>query len=253
MEEDDLMNQKCPRKLNFNAPILSTRRRIRTTNIDADRADTSCNNERVPFSWEEVPGTPKGTFREDFHVYDKPTPKLPPGRSFSPNETGGACAGAGAGDSGGGGGCDGDSDDTSDGIDVHSLSSLDVEPAESIYRRLDSLDLEIIEGSSNQSPNFIIRRFLPAANALAFSYANSTNMVPHSQTQTEECGSRSSIGERYSEPKACGIEHFFPWRKKLTPCGLKSPVRGGFPIMKLNSNGRRSKSSSQNVSSLRPE
>lgn len=257
------MSLKCPRRLNINAPILSTRKRNPSQCVDKKQPGSPCDSsdQMVPFSWEEVPGTPKGISKEDLQAYRNRIPALkpPPSQNIIPNG-GGSCAAGG----------DSEFDILSDELDMYSLSeSLQVEPEESsMYPRLNKLDLDIIEArnssssSSIQSPNFIIRRFLPAANALAFPYANSTSnpeskhiVIPEpTQKQTLGIRSRSVGSERSAErDKACGMEHFFPWRKKLTPCGLKSPVRGSFVSNgKLKCNSRRSKgSSSHNVFSLK--
>lgn len=76
------MDFKRPRKLNFNAPLLSTKRLgysgIAGPSCLSNSLDTA-QDTRVPFSWEQAPGKPKDTGKSDrIHDGDTPQPRLPP-------------------------------------------------------------------------------------------------------------------------------------------------------------------------------
>ncbi|MCI57108.1 hypothetical protein A2U01_0078359, partial [Trifolium medium] len=57
-----IMDLRHPRKLNFNAPLLSTKRLsysdLPVSSSLSNSLDT-VQNTRVPFSWEQSPGKPK--------------------------------------------------------------------------------------------------------------------------------------------------------------------------------------------------
>lgn len=194
--------QKDPRKLNLNAPLLSTRRPNGAPSHVKQAASWDTRN-RVPFSWELSAGKPKDVetrVNDDFLI---PPPRPPPGRKLVENEY------------------DGD-DDFSDAIDTFSLSAaIDmVESAELAKRSSNMLDGVRLDSGGMQSPSFIIQRFLTDAKDLAIS---SGLPIPKSiSNQSEKC--KSQIIE--ATPKGCGLGFDGFWRTKhKPPCGVKSPVR----------------------------
>nr|XP_043637483.1 uncharacterized protein LOC122608438 [Erigeron canadensis] len=197
---------KDPRKLNLDAPLLSTRRPNGPNNQSLSRVGSWDSRNRVPFSWEQSAGKPKDTGStrdvDEFHV---PPPRLPPGRKLPENEY------------------DGD-DDFSDAIDTFSLSAaIDiVESAEMAKRNGNMLDGVSLDSGGNQSPTFIIQRFLSDAKALAIS--SGLPIPKNISNQTEKYQPRMIN----TAPKGCGlgINSLFPWRtKNKVPCSVKSPVR----------------------------
>ncbi|XP_059668041.1 uncharacterized protein LOC132313337 [Cornus florida] len=230
-EEATIMDRKCPRKLDFNAPLLSTRRAtgVITTSAEMSRTDSLGTSrgicDRVPFLWELAPGKPKDADTHDDMVV--PPPKLPPGRWHMPKEDQ-------LRDNPDDDGCDGDiddddnfndndydnnDDDFSDAMDIFSLAES-VDFAEKV-NGLGGANLEIEEyRSTHQSPSFMLRRFLPDATALAASSAMNRKL-PSPSNFPEQFTRR--VSRSYPSSKGCGLDIFFPWRMK--PCGVKSPVR----------------------------
>ncbi|RDX81799.1 Ethylene-overproduction protein 1, partial [Mucuna pruriens] len=236
----DAMDFKRPRKLNFNAPLLSTKR-FGFSGV----ADTSCSssslgtalNTSVPFSWEQAPGKPKTMKRSD-SIYDGDidTPRLrPPPCLWHPLEEEAAESDvynsvlAFDQDDG----CDGDDDDNnknhdvfSDAMDVLSLSeALDImQQSETAHGdSKDGLRLKLAESNGGQSPTYMINRFLHDANALVASSA------AHFSNDSKVCGTciheKGSTGNSYaSSPKGCGLEFLFSWLMKNKLCAIKSPV-----------------------------
>ncbi|KAK3000120.1 hypothetical protein RJ639_023801 [Escallonia herrerae] len=211
------MDKKCPRMLDFNAPLISTRRPTgvvlrRSISQGASRDISS----RVPFSWEQTPGKPKDTDAcSDSHDTVVLPPKPPPGRWHPPKE-------AVRHDSG----CDGDADDDydsfSDAVDMFSLSE-----AIDVFESVEAFPGVNLGTCGSESPSFIIQRFLPDALAASSAVAVSRNVnmkLAQSKDCSEKCVPRA-IGRAYSTPKGCGLDIFFPWRMKHKPCGVKSPVR----------------------------
>lgn len=242
------MDFKRPRKLNLNAPILSTRR------FGSAVVDTSCSSsslctfqntsERVPFSWETEAGKPKdmGSGSSTTTARDGGTPrlKLPP---CHPNDVdNGDDLAFNDGDDDG---CDDNKDDLfSDTMDdVFSLSeALDIVQKKSEKAHSgdnynnDGLKLKLAESNGYQSPTYMINRFLPDATALA---ASSASQFPSSDLEDKVCdtcsypecflSSGSVAAARYSScasssPKGCGLELLFPWRMKHKFCALDTPV-----------------------------
>ena len=244
------MDFKRPRKLNLNAPLLSTRR-LGYSAV----ADTSCSSyslgtvqntsERVPFSWEQAPGKPKDMERSDHSTQDggTPRPRVPPCLWNQPKEAGEADADNSdvAFHDQDDDGCDGDDDDDnkdddvfSDAVDVFSLSeALDIVQKRSENAHSDNnegLRLKLEASNGYQSPTYIINRFLPDATALAASSSlhfpsNFDNKVCDSCSY-HECylSSGSARHSCASSPKGCGLELLFPWRVKHKLCSMKSPV-----------------------------
>ncbi|XP_057502267.1 uncharacterized protein LOC130786057 [Actinidia eriantha] len=228
-QEERAIDTTCPRKLDYNAPFLSTRRPSGATNLQLSRTNSKDvwrnMSERVPFSWEQTSGKPKNLETIDTHDMILPPLKLPPGRLHPPKET--FKVNNSDGFRNDDDGCDGDVEDEddddafSDAIDMFSLSGSNFIENFNQANWLGGINSEI-EHSSAQSPSFMIRRFLPDATALAaassgLAISKNLNKIP----QTKNYRERSYV----SSPKGCGLEMFFPWRMKHKPCGLKSPVR----------------------------
>ncbi|KAA0037732.1 hypothetical protein IC582_019988 [Cucumis melo] len=245
------------RKLNFNAPLLTTRRPA--ANVDLDRVSVSgsvrislsTTSDRVPFCWEQAPGKPKEYAERCHDSADHggdattPRPTLPPGWWRPPVQTRRNSRHLHCND---GHRCDDnvDVDDNndenssgsgyvlSDVMDVFSLSeAIDiVEKAEKARKFSDELNLKELKlheeeeeeeernnGNYNRSSNFMIERFLPDATALAAS-----------SVLNRHAFSPQRVAKRpFSPPKGCGLDVLFPWRIKHHHqlCGVKSPVRDG--------------------------
>lgn len=228
------MDQNIPRMLNFNAPLLSTRRHVNPTSLEL-----SCKNlhsvsrntsDRIPFSWEQAPGKPKDldTSSDNLHEQDTPRPKLPPSWWHPPTDE--PTYDDQTDDNYCDDGWDGDVDDRdddvfSDAIDVFSLSEA-IDIVERSQKKVDAIDClkqKLAEcRGGDETPNFIIQRFLPDATALAASSALGLKYHPEASSDHQH-GAVST--ESYSSPKGCGLELFFPWRMKHKLCGVKSPVR----------------------------
>ncbi|XP_058211329.1 uncharacterized protein LOC131323509 [Rhododendron vialii] len=226
---------KCPRKLDYNAPFLSTRRPSSANGLRLSRRSSRGSwldtSNWVPFSWEQIPGKPKALEKCDTLDINVLPPKLPPSRWHPPKVTTkirnrDQCHVDDDDDKEEDDkGCDGDHDDSghdvfSDAIDTFSLG-------ESTYcNGLGRVNSEIEETRGALSPSFIIQRFLPDAAALAASSSalaiakNLNNRLPQSSNSSRG----SCVSQPYPSPKSCGLEVFFPWRLKPKPCGLKSPV-----------------------------
>ncbi|XP_027337248.1 uncharacterized protein LOC113850938 [Abrus precatorius] len=228
------MDLKRPRRLNLNAPLLSTRR-LGNSLV----ADTSCSSnsvggiqntsERVPFSWEKAPGKPKDIeSRDDTHDGGTPRLRLPPCHWFPPKKAAAADVDNGSSDE------DDNKDDVfSDAMDVFSLSeALDIVQRKSETAHSDNNDglrLKLQESNGYQSPTYMINRFLPDATALA---ASSTLHFPSNFEERvcdtwsyPECYPSGSARHSYaSSPKGCGLELLFPWRMKHKLCTMESPV-----------------------------
>lgn len=238
------IDTKRPRRLDLNAPLLSTRRSnlasaaslLKLSRVGSLRGSSN----RVPFSWEQSPGKPKDALTsdedgvEDSNKVVLPLPKPPLIRWQHDN---GDCNNNNK---------DGDDDDGggssfSDAIDLLSL----VESLNTSERQELESDLNGDNGSMS-SPNFMIQRFLPAATALAASslsalaaankdknhyHPNSSsggsnkNYSNSNHFREASCVPRVVTGEAYSSSKGCGFQFFFPWRTKHRLCGVKSPVR----------------------------
>ncbi|KAB2630455.1 hypothetical protein D8674_007974 [Pyrus ussuriensis x Pyrus communis] len=204
--------------LNFNAPLLSTRRLGNSGGEDLQGA-----------SLRMTPGKPKDSNTgEDIQPGDTPRPKLPPGWWHQPLDKDNEC------DHELDGGCEGDidlddvEDDIddvdysneafSDAIDAFSLSvAIDiVEKKEQREHETDhSLKLKLAESSDEMDqtcPDFIIERFLQDATALA---ASSTLKLNVSQISSSK---RLCYPWNYTgTAEACVLR-----THKL--CGVKSPV-----------------------------
>ncbi|KAL6987880.1 hypothetical protein U1Q18_013625 [Sarracenia purpurea var. burkii] len=250
-QEEKAIDAKCHGKLNYNAPLLSTRRpnggadagsRFSRTSSQGVGQDSS---NRVPFSWEQTPGNPKDLETDVTHdTAVVPLPKLPPGRWHPANEPVKVAKTIRRPDNAEhDDGCDGDIEDDddedgenddydifSDAIDIFSLSES-VDMVESC----DKVEEEENSGSA-QSPSFIIQRFLADASAMA-----STSGLALSKNLNKKLPRSSGRKSGQSEiaPEGCGFDYFLPWRMKHKPCGLKSPVREASLNTKPEWGGRR--------------
>ncbi|KAK7260010.1 hypothetical protein RIF29_25698 [Crotalaria pallida] len=235
-----IMDLKRPRKLNLNAPLLSTRRPGFSVVADASCSSNSLGivqntDERVPFSWEQVPGKPKDIIIDSSNCIEDrgtPRPTLPPCLWHPANKTSEA-------DVGNSDHAFHDQDDDykddifSDAMDVFSLSeALDIvqKKSENVHQsdKNDGLRLKLAESDGYQSPTYMINRFLPDATALA---ASSALHFPSNSEVCDTCSypecylSGSARHSSYaSSPKGCGLELLFPWRMKHKLCAMKSPV-----------------------------
>ncbi|KAF9592329.1 hypothetical protein IFM89_014237 [Coptis chinensis] len=287
MELGDDFSRIRLRKLNLNAPILSTRRAGGSNCLKSIDADQEVCSQRIPFSWEQVPGTPKGTVNREVSAGEFRPPKLPPCQWHSTKGVQGS-----SNDNYKSNGEDED-DVFSDAIDMFSMSeSLSVADSASNSRGLSSINLKIMESREHQSPDFIIRRFLPDANALASSYApnrclreptttsmfhmqkgpqtvapnrclrapNTTSQFHMQRVAPNRCFREpittsqflmqkgpQTVDQAYSPHKACGIGLLFPRRVKHTVCGLKDPIRQDSQIAKQNYNLRQTQGASVEV------
>lgn len=242
-------NHPC-RTLNFNAPLLSTRRltnppttlQISSTNL----ASRNTSDFTIPFSWEQAPGKPKDFDAGDHNLLndqESPRPNLPPSW-WRPAPV--QAAGCFDHDDDGfdfDGDIDIDDDDNheelddtngntdrdafSDAIDVFSLSeAIDIVEKSQKLEAADGLKLKLAECRGEVTPNFIIQRFLPDAKALAASSALGISNCEDGYYNSENSSGRAVTRQySYSPPKGCGLEVLFPWRMKHKLCGVKSPVR----------------------------
>uniref|UniRef100_A0A803MK53 Uncharacterized protein n=1 Tax=Chenopodium quinoa TaxID=63459 RepID=A0A803MK53_CHEQI len=150
------IDTKRPRRLDLNAPLLSTRRsnltpaivRDMRSSLELSRAGSLRGlSNRVPFSWEQSPGKPKDAITSDQNGVEEgnkvlPLPKPPP---FRWQEDVPTLTNHNNGDNGD---CGEESLTTSERLDLESDFNGD---------------------NGSLSPNFMIQRFLPAATALAAS------------------------------------------------------------------------------------
>ncbi|XP_004506820.1 uncharacterized protein [Cicer arietinum] len=190
-------NSKRHRKLNLNAPIMSTRR------IGSGAADTSSSlgkvqntSQRVPFSWEKEPGKPKDLEMNGLELppschccflrKEQCCLSYFPRKELDDQSYIGYC-------------CDEEDD-------VFSLSeALDIVQRKSECDNNNGLKLKLAECNGYQSPTYLINRFLPDATALAAS------SVLHFTNNFKEkvCDSSYAYGSS-SSPKGCGLEDFLP-------------------------------------------
>ncbi|MED6209376.1 hypothetical protein PIB30_054031, partial [Stylosanthes scabra] len=191
------MDLECHRMLNFNAPLLSTRRAANSTVAGSSLGMLQSTS--VPFSWEQAPGKPKNQERSNSsHFGDGDTPRLrlPPCLQHLPKAAADVLNSFDQDD-----GCDGDNDESSsNGV----------------------LRLKLSESNDNadQCSSYMINRFLPDATALA---ASSSAHFANNGFSKKGCDSRHSYAS--SSPKGCNsLQVLFPWRLKHKICSIKSPV-----------------------------
>ncbi|KAF5471502.1 hypothetical protein F2P56_008290 [Juglans regia] len=241
---EEARNSKCScRKFNFDAPLLSTRRTGGYAGEELScRSSQGFASDRVPFSWEQAPGKPRNLERDDIHDENENTPRLrlPPclwqlqsaeatNNDYPYNDVDDHAVLADFDDS-----CDGNNggDDAafSDAMDVLSLSeAIDIVTKAEKDHELDGLKLKFAESSGKESPNYMIKRFLRDATALATSsaltFSKSFNKrLPKPSDYPEACGS-NVVSQSCASPKGCGLESLFSWRMKHKLCSIKSPIR----------------------------
>ncbi|CAL1412856.1 unnamed protein product [Linum trigynum] len=228
------------RKLDFNLPLLSTRRHGRRCDDDEVEqlsCSTAANSinlpHRVPFCWERAPGRPVNDAGDDQDDWT-PRLRLPPCR-WHPTQTDDVVQDEG---------CDADVDEDGYEGDYYNNNNNS-----NSYSNVDALSLtEAIDiaqrgdgefgrrerfsvsssrngndgagGGGGGSPNFMMERFLPDATALAASSVlYSTNkMLPFYAPDSDSPASVVS-------DKGCGLDALLPWRTKHKLCNAKSPVR----------------------------
>lgn len=228
MEEQrakSLDQMKCPRRLDFNAPLLSIRRPGGCTNNSQTKLQDT--GHRIPFCWEQAPGRPKDSQKSPER--DTPRLRLPPGRLHRQKQV---PSSEDLRDLPQDDGCDGDVDDDYDDGFSNPMDVLSLTEAIDIVERAEQnhgLDGFNFEHNDSISPSYIIERFLPDATALAASSVinvsrNLSKKRPYVCNDPEACVSEA-VRRPYSLPKGCGLEMFLPWRMKHRICGVKSPVR----------------------------
>ncbi|KAL1321740.1 hypothetical protein HN51_066619 [Arachis hypogaea] len=233
------MDLECRRMLNFNAPLLSTRRLANS--VVAGTSLSMLQSTSIPFSWEQAPGKPKNQERSNnIHDRDVETPRLqlPPCLQHLPRAAAEADLGNAVLSFDQDDGCDGDDDDDddnenkknsevySDAMELFSLSeALDIVVQQSETNHSSSNDvlrLKLSESNVDQCSSYMINRFLPDATALA---ASSSAHFPNNGYNKKGCDTCSNSRHSYaSSPKGCGLQLLFPWRMKHKLCAIKSPV-----------------------------
>lgn len=243
--ENNLSKDRSHNQLQLDSPRLPSARRSVSSSIDNSTnqpnltRDTSSSklSMMVPFSWESSPGVPKDLGQRDMFSdkeLDQLPPKPPPCRWHPSN-----------GDATNN--CDRDlseesseyDDASSDAFDRVSLSEqLGIAGRLSSFR---GLGLKDIEAMRNQSPSFIMNRFLPAANAIASSsvlkrpkrtpqrneqITNRETPIPQTNNGMVQMMPISQNIEIHKEmsSRACGLMVFFPWKMKPIVCGFKNPA-----------------------------
>lgn len=230
MEENktQILHGECPRKLNLNVPPLSTRRPSGATSYKMLMLAKSNTTNMVPFSWERIPGEPKDKeTNENFSNIDLPPPPKPPPCQWQPPLTKevniyGICDGS---DVDYGDKEYGHNERFSDAIDIFSLAES-IDDMEANCNVTNDRSSAIQEPNNGyHSPNFIIQRFLPDAQALAEESVMNKKLPFSSSPRSDSSFSRDvSIKRSHNSPKGCGLGSFFPWRMKPKPCSVKSPV-----------------------------
>lgn len=255
--ENNLSKEKPFSQLQLDSPRLLSARRSVSSSIETSTnqpyltwdASSSKLSMMVPFSWESSPGVPKHLGQRDAFSdkeLDQLPPKPPPCRWHLSN-----------GDPINN--CDRDLSDegssnygdaSSDAFDRVSLSEqLGIAGRLSSFR---DLGLKDIEEMRNQSPSFIMDRFLPAANAIASSSViKKPKRTAHRNKQTNRDMSipQANNGMVQMVPfnqnvdfhkemssRACGLMVFFPWKMKPIVFGFRNPAyRHQVPHANINS------------------
>lgn len=224
VQVEEEKKEECPRKLDFSAPLLSTRR--------SSEKSLSCPNQlsidifnRVPFSWEQSPGKPK-EMRLTTNIEIVPPPKLPPcmWRHTRKDQLLGTTSSTTTTTKSYDEVHDVDNHDVySDALDVFSLG--DESNDETEYRKSNN-ELVVHEEcnydwSTNKPavPNFIIQRFLKDAKVLAIS-----STLENRLQEDEQINGRRKCNFSPKATVSCGLDMFIPWRIKPKPCCVKNSV-----------------------------
>lgn len=252
-KQEEEKKEKCTRKLDFSAPLLSTRK--------SSEKSFSCSNippqlsidifNRVPFSWEQRPGKPKEIMGLTTNIEIVPPPKLPPCMWHTRKELLATSSTTKSYDEVYDGDIDNDCEDHdvrnidnhdvfSDALDVFSLGdeSIDDMVDEAEHRKSNN---EVVEECCHWStnkpavPNFIIQRFLKDAKELAISSALENNRKK--LLEDEQIGRRPC---NFSPKPAasCGLDMLIPWRIKPKPCCVKNSVVAASPRMRTQWSNR---------------
>ncbi|AAC14403.1 unknown [Arabidopsis thaliana] len=202
---EEMMDINRSRRLNFNAPFLSTKRHVTQEKLPGQFPEAS-----VPFCWETAPGMPKNSshLKNDAES-ETPRLKLPPGRLKEYfHQT------------------------NQDAVDVLSLTqAIDMVelPKDSVSESDDDrssvggdsngyLTMESTERSEDMSPSYIIERFLPDAAALAAV----TSAASQRRKKKLSYLSGETVRQSCFSPKACGLHVLLPWSTKHRICGVKN-------------------------------
>lgn len=253
LEGEEEKKEKCTRKLDFSAPLLSTRRSseksFSCSNIIPPQLSIDIFN-RVPFSWEQRPGKPKETMGLTTNIEIVPPPKLPPCMWHHTRKELLATSSTATKSYDG----DIDNDDHgnyedqdvrnidnhdvfSDALDVFSLGDESIDDMINETERRKSnkevVDEESYDWSTNKPavPNFIIQRFLKDAKELAISSAlenNRKKLLEDEQNGRRPC----NFPHKAAAAASCGLDMFIPWRIKPKPCCVKNSVVAASPRMR---------------------
>ncbi|PHT64019.1 hypothetical protein T459_32120 [Capsicum annuum] len=243
-ESEEEKKEKCTRKLDFSAPLLSTRR--------SSEKSLSCSNippqlsidifNRVPFSWEQRPGKPKEMGVTNIEIV--PPPKLPPCMWHTRKDQLATSTTTTTNKS-----YDGDIDNDdhdnyvgnidnqdvySDALDVFSLGDESIDMLDGTENRKSNMEVDDEEPNCDWNankpavPNFIIQRFLKDAKELAISSAlenTRKRILEDEQNERRPCNFSSKA-------VSCGFDMFIPWRIKPKPCCVKNSVVAASPRMR---------------------
>ncbi|KAK6779774.1 hypothetical protein RDI58_021958 [Solanum bulbocastanum] len=249
LQVEEEKKEKCTRKLDFSAPLLSTRR--------SSEKSFSCPNQlsidifdRVPFSWEQSPGKPK-EMRLATNIEIVPPPKLPPCMWHATKDqllgTSSTTTTTKSYDEVYDGDIDNDDHDVirnidnhdafSDALDVFSLGDESIDDMindETEYRKSNKevVHEECYDWCTNKPavPNFIIQRFLKDAKELAISSALENNRKK--LLEDEQINGRRTYNFSPKATVSCGFDMFIPWRIKPKPCCVKNSVVAASPRMR---------------------
>ncbi|XP_010503873.1 PREDICTED: uncharacterized protein LOC104781009 [Camelina sativa] len=230
---EEMMDMNRSRRLNFNAPFLSTKRHVTQEKLPGQFPEAS-----VPFCWETAPGMPKNSSHlKNDPESETPRLKLPPGRLKVNGEND-------------------DFDDASEGLtparllrmkkrDNHERyhqTNQDMVDVLSLTQAIDMVELpkdssesddgssgggdsngyltmESTERSEEMSPSYIIERFLPDAAALA---AVTSAASQRRRKKKLPYLSGATVRQSCFSPKACGLHVLLPWSTKHRICGFKN-------------------------------
>ncbi|XP_006291630.2 uncharacterized protein LOC17885455 [Capsella rubella] len=234
---EEMMDMNRSRRLNFNAPFLSTKRHVNQEKLPGQLPEAS-----VPFCWETAPGMPKNkSHLKNDSESETPRLRLPPGRLKMHVD-----------------GENEDFDEASEGLTPARLLRLKKRDNHEHYRQTnqDSIDvlsltqaidmvelpkdssesddgssgggdsngyltMESTERSDDMSPSYIIERFLPDAAALAAVTSAASQRRRKKKKLSYLSG--ATVKQSCFSPKACGLHVLLPsWSTKHRICGVKN-------------------------------